>query len=121
MGVAFVKGLQGDDPKYFRTIATPKHYAVHSGPESLRHEFNVDVTPHDLEDTYLPAFRATITEAHADSAMCAYNAIDGVPACANTMLLQHYLRDDWEFQRLCDVGLRRDRGFFLSHRASLLS
>jgi beta-glucosidase len=98
MGVAFVKGLQGDDPKYFRTIATPKHYAVHSGPEPLRHEFNVGVSPHDLEDTYLPAFRATVTEGHADSAMCAYNAIDGVPACANTMLLDKYLRGDWKFQ-----------------------
>lgn len=98
MGVAFVTGLQGDDPKYFRTIATPKHYAVHSGPESLRHAFNVDVNPHDLEETFLPAFRATVTEGHADSAMCAYNAIDGVPACANTMLLQKYLRGDWNFQ-----------------------
>jgi len=98
MGVAFVKGLQGDDPKYYRTIATPKHYAVHSGPEPLRHEFNVNVSPHDLEDTYLPAFRATVMEGHADSAMCAYNAIDGVPACANTMLLDKYLRGDWKFQ-----------------------
>jgi beta-glucosidase len=98
MGVAFVTGLQGDDPKYFRTIATPKHYAVHSGPESLRHEFNVDATPHDLEDTYLPAFRATVTEAHADSVMCAYNSIDGVPACANTMLLDKILRRAWNFQ-----------------------
>ena len=70
MGVEFVKGLQGDDPKYLLTVATPKHYAVHSGPESLRHEFNVDVSPRDLEDTYLPAFRATVTEAHADSVMC---------------------------------------------------
>ncbi|HEV2277881.1 MAG TPA: glycoside hydrolase family 3 C-terminal domain-containing protein [Acidobacteriaceae bacterium] len=98
MGVAFVQGLQGDDPKYFLTVATPKHYAVHSGPEPLRHEFNVNVSPHDLEDTYLPAFRATVMDAHADSVMCAYNSIDGVPACANTMLLQHYLRDDWHFQ-----------------------
>jgi beta-glucosidase len=97
MGVAFVTGLQGDDPKYFRTIATPKHFAVHSGPESLRHEFNVDPTPHDLEDTYTPAFRATITEAHADSAMCAYNAVDGVPACASTLLLDQHLRKDWNF------------------------
>ena len=98
MGVAFVEGLQGDDSKYFRTIATPKHFAVHSGPEPLRHEFNVNPSPHDLEDTYLPAFRATVTEAHADSIMCAYNAIDGVPACANTMLLRHYLYGDWHFQ-----------------------
>jgi beta-glucosidase len=97
MGVAFVTGLQGDDPQYFRTIATPKHFAVHSGPESQRHAFNVDVAPHDLEDTYLPAFRATVMQGHADSIMCAYNAIDGAPACANTMLLRHYLRDAWHF------------------------
>jgi beta-glucosidase len=97
MAVAFVSGMQGDDPRYFRVISTPKHYAVHSGPEPLRHKFNVDVSPHDLEDTYLPAFRAAITEAHAQSVMCAYNAIDGVPACASTLLLQDHLRDAWHF------------------------
>ncbi len=97
MGVAFVSGMQGDDPKYFRVVSTPKHYAVHSGPESLRHGFNVDASPHDLEDTYLPAFRATVTEAHAQSVMCAYNAIDGAPACANTMLLRDHLRTAWKF------------------------
>jgi beta-glucosidase len=70
---------------------------VHSGPEALRHGFNVDVSPHDLEDTYLPAFRATVTEAHAQSVMCAYNAIDGAPACASTMLLSDHLRDAWKF------------------------
>jgi beta-glucosidase len=98
LGVAFVKGLQGDDPNYFRTIATPKHYAVHSGPESTRHSANVDPTPHDLWDTYLPAFRATITEGKAYSIMCAYNAIDGSPACASKMLLDTILRGDWKFQ-----------------------
>ena len=97
LGVAFVTGLQGDDPKYRKTIATPKHYAVHSGPDPDRHRFNVQVSPHDLEDTYLPAFRATIVEGHADSIMCAYNAIDGVPACANKFLLQDTLRDAWKF------------------------
>ena len=97
MGVAFVKGMQGDDPKYFRVVSTPKHYAVHSGPEPLRHGFNVNASPHDLEDTYLPAFRATVTEAHAQSVMCAYNSIDGAPACANTMLLREHLRDAWKF------------------------
>lgn len=96
MGVAFVTGMQGDDPKYFRVVSTPKHYAVHSGPEPLRHGFNVDVSPHDLEDTYLPAFRATVTEAHAQSVMCAYNSIDGAP-CANTVLLRDHLRDAWKF------------------------
>jgi beta-glucosidase len=97
MGVAFVTGLQGDDPRFYRTIATPKHFAVHSGPESTRHSANVDPTPHDLEDTYLPAFRATITEGAADSTMCAYNSIDGQPACANTMLLKDTLRGAWAF------------------------
>jgi beta-glucosidase len=97
MGVAFVTGLQGDDPKYLRVVSTPKHFAVHSGPESSRHKFNVDPSPHDLEDTYLPAFRATITEAHAQSLMCAYNAVDGDPACANPHLLTDILRNEWKF------------------------
>jgi beta-glucosidase len=97
MGVAFVSGMQGDDPNYLKLVSTPKHYAVHSGPELLRHRFNVDVSPHDLEDTYLPAFRATVTDAHAQSVMCAYNSIDGAPACANTMLLRDHLRDAWHF------------------------
>jgi beta-glucosidase len=98
LGVAFVKGLQGDNPQYFRTIATPKHFAVHSGPESERHRFNVDPTPHDLWDTYLPAFRATIVDGKADSIMCAYNAIDGAPACASKELLVDVLRQDWGFK-----------------------
>src|SRR5205823_8699238 len=82
---------------YLKVVSTPKHYAVHSGPEPLRHRFNVDVSPHDLEDTYLPAFRAAVAEAHAQSVMCAYNAIDGAPACANTMLLRDHLRTAWHF------------------------
>jgi beta-glucosidase len=97
MAVAFVSGMQGDDPNYFRVVSTPKHFAVHSGPELTRHQANVDVSPHDLEDTYLPAFRAAVTQAHAQSVMCAYNAIDGAPACANAMLLQQHLRDAWHF------------------------
>jgi beta-glucosidase len=98
LGTAFVKGIQGNDPKYYRAIATPKHYAVHSGPESTRHEANVDPTPHDLWATYLPAFRATITEGKADSIMCAYNRVDKDPACASKMLLGDILRGDWGFQ-----------------------
>jgi beta-glucosidase len=97
MAVAFVAGMQGDDAKYFKVVSTPKHFAVHSGPEPLRHGFNVNVSPHDLEDTYLPAFRAAVAEAHAQSVMCAYNAVDGFPACASSMLLQDHLRDDWRF------------------------
>jgi beta-glucosidase len=97
MAVAFVTGMQGDDPTHFRVVSTPKHYAVHSGPEPTRHQVNIDASPHDLEDTYLPAFRAAVAEAHAQSVMCAYNSIDGAPACANTMLLQQHLRDAWHF------------------------
>ena len=98
LGTAFVKGLQGDDPRYLELVATPKHFAVHSGPEPLRHRFNVDVSAHDLEDTYLPAFRRAITEGKADSIMCAYNAIDGFPACDSALLLQQHLREAWGFQ-----------------------
>jgi beta-glucosidase len=98
LGVAFVKGLQGDNPKYFRAIATPKHYAVHSGPETTRHMVDVDPSEHDLWDTYLPAFRATIIEGKADSIMCAYNRIDRAPACASKMLLGDILRGDWGFK-----------------------
>src|SRR5215469_3560312 len=98
MAVAFVTGMQGDDPYYYRVISTPKHYAVHSGPEPTRHFTDVDVSKHDVLDTYLPAFRAAVTEAHAGSVMCAYNAIKGQPACANEFLLQHTLRGAWNFQ-----------------------
>ncbi|MEH3123598.1 MAG: glycoside hydrolase family 3 C-terminal domain-containing protein [Sphingomonas phyllosphaerae] len=98
LGTAFVEGLQGDDPRYFLTVATPKHLAVHSGPEPLRHTFNVDVAPQDLTETYLPAFRRTITEGGAYSLMCAYNAINGSPACGSTMLLKDYVRDAWGFK-----------------------
>src|SRR6267143_1040777 len=97
MGVAFVTGMQGDDPKYFRVISTPKHFAEHSGPEPSRHTINVEVSKHDMEDTYLPAFRATVTEGKAESVMCAYNRINGEPACANTFLLKDQLRGAWKF------------------------
>jgi beta-glucosidase len=98
MGVAFVTGMQGDDPRYYKVISTPKHYAVHSGPESTRHTADVTVSKHDEVDTYLPAFRATVTEAKAGSVMCAYNSINGQPACANEFLLQDQLRGKWNFQ-----------------------
>ncbi len=98
MGVAFVAGVQGDDPNHPKAVATSKHFAVHSGPESLRHGFNVDVSPRDLEETYLPAFRSTVVDGHVKSVMCAYNAIDGTAACANSMLLKDHLRDAWGFK-----------------------
>ena len=98
MAVEYVTGLQGDDPRYFRVIATPKHYDVHSGSELARHTVNITVSKHDMMDTYLPAFRAAVVDGHADSVMCAYNSINGQPACANQFLLQQMLRVDWNFQ-----------------------
>ena len=97
MAVAFVSGMQGDDPQYLRAISTPKHFAVHSGPEPTRHTRNVEVSHHDMEDTYLPAFRAAVVEGKAGSIMCAYNGVNGEPACANSFLLEHSLRGAWKF------------------------
>jgi beta-glucosidase len=98
LGVAFVKGLQGDDPKYLKVVSTPKHYAVHSGPEPERHRFDAAATERDLRETYLPAFRATVMEARAASVMCAYNRTNGEPCCANTHLLGDMLRGEWGFK-----------------------
>lgn len=98
MAVAFVTGLQGDDSRYLRAIATPKHFAVHSGPEPTRHTRNVLVSDHDMHDTYLPAFRDAVVEGKAGSIMCAYNRVNDEPACANSFLLQAQLRDAWKFE-----------------------
>jgi beta-glucosidase len=98
LGVAFISGVQGGDLNHLRAVATSKHFAVHSGPESLRHGFNVNPTERDLEESYLPAFRATVTEGHVQSVMCAYNSIDDFPACTNKMLLKDHLRDAWGFK-----------------------
>ncbi|GAA4756626.1 glycoside hydrolase family 3 protein [Sphingomonas daechungensis] len=97
IGVAFVEGMQGPNPDLPNVIATPKHFAVHSGPETTRHKANVFVSQHDLEDTYLPAFRAALVEARAQSVMCAYNRVDGQPACASDELLKDHLRGAWKF------------------------
>ena len=86
------------DLNHLRAVATSKHFAVHWGPETLRHGFNVDPSARDLEETYLPAFRATVTEGHVQSVMCAYNSIDEWPACTNKMLLKEHLRDAWGFK-----------------------
>ena len=118
MGKAYVTGMQGDDPKYFKTIATPKHFAVHSGPESTRHTVDIKVSMHDIEDTYLPAFRAALVDAKADSVMCAYNSINGQPACVNTFLLDDTLRGAWKFNgyvvsdcgAISDISNARPRG-----------
>jgi beta-glucosidase len=97
LGVEFVKGLQGDDPRYFKVIATPKHYAVHSGPEPERHSFDAKASERDLQETYLPAFRATVVEGKADSVMCAYNRTNTEPCCANKKLMTDILRGEWGF------------------------
>jgi len=115
MGVAFVTGMQGDDPRYYRVIATPKHYDVHSGPEPTRHFADVDVSRHDELDTYQPAFRAAIVEGKAGSVMCAYNAIDGQPACANQYLLQDQLRGSWGFQGYVVSDCDAVRDIFTGH------
>lgn len=118
MGVAFVKGLQGDDPKYFKVIATPKHYAVHSGPEPERHAFDAVTNNRDLYDTYLPAFEACIKEAGAFSVMCAYNRYMGEACCGSPRLLQKILRADWGFQGyvVSDCGAIAD--IFEHHKIS---
>jgi beta-glucosidase len=97
MAVAFITGMQGDNPKYFKVVATAKHYAVHSGPEALRHRFDVPFSAHDFADTYSPAFRASVTEGKVYSAMCAYNAVGGDPACASPKLYDA-LRNKWGFR-----------------------
>lgn len=98
IGTAFVKGLQGDNPNYLKTAACAKHFAVHSGPEKARHEFNADATPKDLWETYLPAFKALVQEANVESVMCAYNSTNGEPCCANNYLISDVLRKDWGFK-----------------------
>jgi len=118
MAVQFIRGLQGDDPKYFKTIATAKHYAVHSGPESLRHTFDAVIDDRDLFDTYLPHFEAAIKEGGAASVMCAYNRVDGEAACASTKLLGDILRGRWGFQGyvVSDCGAIGD--IYLRHKVA---
>jgi len=96
IGVAFVNGLQGNNPEFLKTAATAKHFAVHSGPEKLRHEFDAIVSKKDLYETYLPAFEALV-KANVESVMCAYNRINGEPACASNTLLGEILLDKWNF------------------------
>ncbi len=96
LGVAFIRGLQGDG-KYLKTAACAKHFAVHSGPEKLRHEFDAQATPKDMAETYLPAFEAAVKEAHVEAVMGAYNRVNGEPACGSKTLLKDILRDQWGF------------------------
>ena len=110
MGLAVTRALQGDDPDYYKTLACAKHYAVHSGPEWNRHIFNVEVTPRDLYETYLPAFEALVKEADVQQVMCAYNRFDGEPCCSSDKLLINILRNDWGYDRVIvsDCGAIND-------------
>src|SRR5690554_1776341 len=98
LGVSFIKGLQGDHPEYMKTAACAKHFAVHSGPEIERHEFNAVATVKDMWETYLPAFRDAVKEAKVEAVMGAYNRTNGEPCCASKTLIQDILRDGWGFE-----------------------
>ncbi len=98
IAVSFIKGIQGDDPKYLKAAACAKHFAVHSGPEGERHHFNAVVSKKDLRETYLPAFKECVREARVEAVMGAYNRVNDEPCCGNKMLLQEILRQEWDFQ-----------------------
>lgn len=93
----YIRGLQGDDPKYLKLAATSKHFAAYNGPEPLRHKINENISDFNLYDTYLPAFEITVKEANVASVMCAYNSLNGLPCCGNNKILESILRDDWKF------------------------
>jgi len=118
MAVEFIRGLQGDDPKYLKTVATAKHYAVHSGPESLRHTFDAAIEDRYLLETYLPQFEAAVREGGVWSVMCAYNRVDGLPACASPRLLGDILRKQWGFGGyvVSDCGAIGD--IYLNHKTA---
>ena len=116
LAVQFVKGLQGNDPHYLKTIATIKHFAVHSGPEPLRHEFDAETSEKDLIETYLPAFKEVVEKTNVESVMCAYNRFRGEACCGSSELLQEYLRKRWGFSGyvVSDCGAIRD--FYTDHK-----
>ncbi len=118
MGAAYVRGLQGDHPKYLKVAACAKHFAVHSGPEKLRHVFNAKVSPRDLNATYLPAFKKLVTEAGVEAVMGAYNRTNDEPCCASQLLLVKTLRGDWAFQGhvVSDCGALTD--FHQGHKVT---
>lgn len=118
MGAAYVRGLQGDHPKYLKVAACAKHFAVHSGPEKLRHVFNAQVSPRDLNATYLAAFRKLVTEAGVEAVMGAYNRTNDEPCCASEFLLVKTLRGDWAFQGhvVSDCGALTD--FHQGHKVT---
>jgi len=117
LAVAFVKGMQGEDPRYLKTIATPKHFAVHSGPEPDRHVFDAVVDERDLRETYLPQFRAAVVEGGAQSVMCAYNRFRGTPCCGSNLLLQNILREEWGFDGYVVSDCWALMDFYTTHKA----
>ena len=118
LGVAFIKGLQGDHPRYLKVAACAKHYAVHSGPEGVRHSFNAEVSQKDLWETYLPAFEKAVKVGHVEAVMGAYNRTNGEPCCGSKTLLQDILRDKWNFAGhvVSDCGAIAD--FHLHHKVT---
>ncbi len=118
LGVVMCQGLQGDDPKYLKLVATPKHFAVHSGPESLRHSFDARVSDKDLAETYLPAFFACVTEGKAASVMGAYNRVNGEVCCGSPTLLERILRQGWGFDGYVVSDCWAIRDFHEHHRVT---
>jgi beta-glucosidase len=117
MGTAFVRGMQGDNPDHMKVAACAKHYAVHSGPEELRHEFDVSVSKKDMQETYLPAFEALINEG-VECVMCAYNRVDGAPACGSDVLLKDILREQWGFDGHVVSDCWAIEDFYKHHKVS---
>ncbi len=117
IGVAFVKGLQGDDERYLKSAACAKHFAVHSGPESERHHFNAEPTKQDFYETYMPAFEALITDAKVEGVMGAYNAVYGTPSCASEFLLQDIVRKKWNFDGYIVSDCGAVNGIWEKHKA----
>jgi beta-glucosidase len=115
IGVAFIQGLQGDDPNHLKVAACAKHFAVHSGPERLRHSFNALASPKDLRETYLPAFKALV-DAKVEAVMCAYNRTNNEPCCGSNLLLDEILRNEWQFKGhvVSDCGAIAD--FYMGHK-----
>ena len=118
MGVSYIRGLQGDDPDYLLTAACAKHYAVHSGPEPIRHEFDAQVSPKDLHETYLPAFEAAVKEAGVAQVMGAYNRTLGEPCCASKLLLEKILREDWDFEGMVVSDFTALKDFHTGHKVT---
>jgi len=116
LGDAFVRGLQGDDPKYLKAAACAKHYAVHSGPEALRHVYDAEVSNYDLWDTYLPAFKKLVTQSKVIGVMCAYNAFRTQPCCASDILMNDILRNQWQFKGYVTSDCWAIDDFFKNHK-----